>query len=474
MVVRCLCRYGVSGQAVTRFHSDPGASIQPSSLDHGLATGQRACSQSRVWLQRVRRLPIRSSHLNALPTVGRPPLRFFAAGLALVLAGCAVPPPAGGDKAGRPLRQPLHRPVPIEGSAISPACGKPLPLNEKSESTTRTAALIAEALRQHRAFGSQIIDVEGGLIHAGFAEAEFDRLPGASLSTWERVDAFWSAVPAHDADARRIRISKGASVSLRFALQETGVGDSSDAGPAISGVPMEPGSDVRAAVRTSLRRAAAVDNPWSAAFISYLQSQAGARPDEFAFSAAHVDYVEQAVEVSMEEANAASPAGIYRACDLAVAAPLPGDLLCATRGARAAVGSYAELVASLSDRWLANSAFPMHCELVVAVDPAGRFLESIGGNVVQSVTRRRLALADDGTGLLHRRYAAAAALAIAASAASTAAAHCNGVAEVEAGAAPDPEKDLESKAAAQADAATSCRSPSLNDAPWVVLLQLRR
>ena len=55
----------------------------------------------------------------------------------------------------------------------------------------------------------------------------------------------------------------------------------------------------------------------------------------------------------------------------------------------------------LATRPTGGDALPMHCDVVVAVDATG--FETIGGNVVQSVTRRRLDFAP-GTRWLDPSY----------------------------------------------------------------------
>jgi hypothetical protein len=296
-----------------------------------------------------------------------------------------------------------------------------------SAQSAKIVALINEATREHLVFGGQSIDEDGRLLHCGFAEAEFETAAPDRTPTWARVDHFWASVPRHDADSRIVRTGVGRSVSLTQALRLDGKSE---------------------VARTSVLRAAVVDNPWSAAFISALEKRVGLTPSEFAFSAAHADYVTQAAATSEAEARGnANVSAAYRACPLTDAAPHPGDLLCATRGNRSSLDSYAALMEGLSERNRFNAGFAMHCELVVAVNRDAGYLEAIGGNVVQSVTRRRLSLADEGTGLLNARYLRAARDDRA----------CNAVSRNPSGEEP----------------AHLCPQPSLNDLSWVVLLQWR-
>lgn len=59
---------------------------------------------------------------------------------------------------------------------------------------------------------------------------------------------------------------------------------------------------MNAATREALLRAAIIDTPWSAAFISYLMKTAGFSSAEFVFSDSHADYVRAALEVTAAEA----------------------------------------------------------------------------------------------------------------------------------------------------------------------------
>jgi len=122
--------------------------------------------------------------------------------------------------------------------------------------------------------------------------------------------------------------------------------------------------------------------PWSAAFISALMRKAGFVRSEFAFSDTHADYLVAARD-GRTSAYAVVPTP---------AAAAPGDLVCATRHARAADVSPTRL----EDIRSGASATPMHCDLVVAVDAANRRLDAIGGNVQQSVARSRIALDEQG------------------------------------------------------------------------------
>ncbi|MGE0797009.1 MAG: DUF2272 domain-containing protein [Lautropia sp.] len=129
-----------------------------------------------------------------------------------------------------------------------------------------------------------------------------------------------------------------------------------------------------------------IDTPaWSAAFISTMMARAGFDRAAFRQTPYHADYVVAARDRSTW------------AFDL-VPTPAraePGDLVCTTRFAKRPQLTPAEI-----DRILPSTVpggpTPMHCDLVIAVDPAAHRLDAVGGNVMQAVSRVVIDLDDDG------------------------------------------------------------------------------
>jgi hypothetical protein len=78
-----------------------------------------------------------------------------------------------------------------------------------------------------------------------------------------------------------------------------------------------------------------------------------------------------------------------------------GDLVCQARGAGAGLDTFDKIGEVLATRDVGGEALPMHCDVVVSVDAAG--FDTVGGNVLQSVTRRRLDFAP-GTLVLDPSY----------------------------------------------------------------------
>jgi hypothetical protein len=114
---------------------------------------------------------------------------------------------------------------------------------------------------------------------------------------------------------------------------------------------------------------------WSAAFVSYVMCASGVGDaDQFHRSEAHWTYVDQAIDA----ADGKAPRAVFRARDLELGLPRPGDLVCGDRtGGR---------FRSTGDKRLAPGEAPLHCDVVVKVDLKHRLAAMVGGNVVQSVS----------------------------------------------------------------------------------------
>lgn len=118
---------------------------------------------------------------------------------------------------------------------------------------------------------------------------------------------------------------------------------------------------------------------WSAVFISWVMRKAGLSERQFLTGDSHSMYV-------VDARDGILPAPAFRIEPLP-AMPRPGDVICAGRG---------------SDKYLASPAAigfgttPMHCDIVVEVDPAARLVKAIGGNVQQSVSMELIELGDSG------------------------------------------------------------------------------
>lgn len=109
---------------------------------------------------------------------------------------------------------------------------------------------------------------------------------------------------------------------------------------------------------------------WSAAFISWIMRSAGLDQTQFLTSESHSGYVVDARDGYL--ANSA-----FEIVPLP-AAPQVGDMVCAVR--EDPIGRVME------PKDVTLRGTPMHCDLVVSLDPASRTFKGIGGNVQQSVS----------------------------------------------------------------------------------------
>ncbi|MFN7678130.1 MAG: DUF2272 domain-containing protein [Cyanobacteriota bacterium] len=117
------------------------------------------------------------------------------------------------------------------------------------------------------------------------------------------------------------------------------------------------------------------DNPWSAAFISFIFRTAGAR-DQFPYSPTHSLYIKQAIENKIQATPNSSFIG-HRISDYA---PQPGHLICRTR-------SWAKNEVTY-DNAVTYDFFPSRCELVVRSSP--NQIDVIGGDQKDSVMREQV------------------------------------------------------------------------------------
>ena len=269
----------------------------------------------------------------------------------------------------------------------------------QAPSPSRALAMASFALQEHEAFGGQSMDAEGRMTEAGDSEAEDTRRTVPGLAPWQRVLGYWQAVDPQLPSLVRFGALRGADRHLLMqALNEATAGR-------LQGMGVGPDEGLDSvelrAVQAALSRVAVIDTPWSAAFISWLARQAGLADDEFVFSEAHVDYAGAAWQAGVEEAAGRPTRYALRACDLTRTPPRVGDLVCQARGAGAGFDTFDKIGEVLAARDTGGEPLPMHCDVVVAVDATG--FDTVGGNVLQSVTRRRLDFAP-GTRWLDPSY----------------------------------------------------------------------
>lgn len=257
-------------------------------------------------------------------------------------------------------------------------------------------------------FGGHEIDSDGRLFRFGQTEAEHAPEHGGGRPSrlgdlgWWRVKEYWRALYGEDfADKLEVRGYRGgaeaadsaqAAILLRPHVADVLRAADSIADPAL-----------REVLREAALRAAIIDTPWSAAFISYVIKQAGVTADAFEFANAHRAYIYDAFAVSAAEAqekeSGKDSARRYRACPVFTTKPRPGDLICFQREPALADKSDVEVRAiirgEIADASRPRSVRQTHCDVVASVDRAANKVYVIGGNVEQAVTVKKLNLRRD-------------------------------------------------------------------------------
>jgi Uncharacterized protein conserved in bacteria (DUF2272) len=255
------------------------------------------------------------------------------------------------------------------------------------------------AIDEFARFNGHKIDSNGRLFHYGLNEAEQaagEQPARVGELAWWRVMKYWHSLYGDDIGNKlEVRGYSGASTATdqtqTAALLPPDVGDLLRAAEGVS----DP--DLREVMREAILRAAIIDTPWSAAFISYVIKQAGVAPAAFQFSNAHRAYIYDAFAASAAEANDTAGERLYRACPLATTIPRVGDLVCFQRERTLADASEeavrerirAEVAAGDPDK---HSVRSTHCDVVASVDVPARKMYVIGGNFLDGVTAKKLNL----------------------------------------------------------------------------------
>ena len=263
------------------------------------------------------------------------------------------------------------------------------------------------AIDEFTRFDGHRIDASGRLFRFGLTEAEHEEDDGGVRQGrlgqlgWWQVMKYWRALYGNDAgDMLEARGYRDAST----ATSETQAADLLDATPTELLRAVEAVSDPVAheILREATLRAAIIDTPWSAAFVSYVIRQSGVAENAFQFSNAHRAYIYDAFAASAAEASHAAQEAqeandrLYRACPLNATRPRAGDLICQLREPALADASdlavRERIRAELASGTDVRSVRRTHCEVVAHIDVPARKMYTIGGNVSQSVTARQLNL----------------------------------------------------------------------------------
>jgi hypothetical protein len=257
------------------------------------------------------------------------------------------------------------------------------------------------AIDEFTRFGGHQIDSDGRLFYFGLTEAEHEEDEGGNPQAqlghfgWWQVMRYWRSLFGDDTDSKlEVRGYGDASTTTddtqEAALLRTSAAELLRLAESVTDPAM------REILRETVLRAAIVDTSWSAAYISYVIRKSGVAPTAFQFSNAHRAYIYDAFTVSAAELKNDASEGIYRACPLTTTRPRVGDLICQQREpalADATADAVRERIRSeLDGSPEARSVRRTHCEVVAHVDQAARKVYTIGGNVNQAVTVRKMNL----------------------------------------------------------------------------------
>jgi hypothetical protein len=216
-------------------------------------------------------------------------------------------------------------------------------------------AIVRTTCNEHRLWYHPFIDRDGRIANLGASEAESGSLADNGVIAWQRVASYWR-------DSGTLG-AMGAAPGAQSCFAAAGNRYTDN--------------DCRAFL---------IDNPWSAAFISWVMTRAGV--PGFNRSPRHIDYIRAAYQ--------SGGSGPYRLTDPSAEKPAPGDMLCFLRN-RSTTLNYSGLIQALGNGSASN--WQSHCEIVVTANAGGdRILHLVGGNVANSVVMRKLAL--DRTGLI--------------------------------------------------------------------------
>ena len=237
----------------------------------------------------------------------------------------------------------------VHATPAAGPCEQPLP----ADTGPAAAAIVRTACLEHKAWFEPFIDANGRLASLTVTEAERTRLRD-DTPAWQRVARYW-------------RESGTLSSMIHIAGARSCL---------YPGSGREADSDCRVYL---------VDNPWSAAFVSWVMARTSL--PGFVGSPRHVDYIARAWHNPED-----SP---YVHADPFVARAAPGDLLCHLRDGDQALGPKG-LQQALDER---KRLMPQrsHCDIVIAAGLDGdHTLYLIGGNVFDAVTMRKMPLDAEG------------------------------------------------------------------------------
>jgi hypothetical protein len=260
------------------------------------------------------------------------------------------------------------------------------------------------AIGEFTGFGGHQIDSSGRLFRFGLTEAEHEADDGGGRPGsighlgWWRVMKYWRALYGDDA-ANKLEVRGYRDASTLTQETEGAALLRTTAARLLRAADSESDPAEREILREAALRAAIIDTPWSAAFVSYVIRQSGVTANAFQFSNAHRAYIYDAFAASAAEPANQAGERLYRACPVTTTRPRAGDLICHQREPALANASdetvreriRAELAGSADARTVRRT----HCDVVAYIDAPARKMYVIGGNVAEAVTAKKLNLRRD-------------------------------------------------------------------------------
>jgi len=314
-------------------------------------------------------------------------MRAFVCAIVAAVALCVQPAFAQAERSAAPFWKAVQ--ANCDATAAKPA----------SKLGRRIAQI---AIDEFTRFGGHEIDSTGRLFRFGLTEAEHEAENGpvrrASLGHlgWWQVMKYWRALYG-EAAADKLEVRGYAGASSATQGEQVAPLLRATAGELLHDVDGVSDPAAREILRETVLRAAIIDTPWSAAFVSYVIRQSGVTANEFPFSNAHRDYIYDAFATSAAElAKHAVAERIYRACPLTTTRPRLGDLIC--NQAEPALADASEetvrerIRSELGGSPAARTVRHTHCDVVAYIDAPARKLYAISGNVYQAVSVRKLNL----------------------------------------------------------------------------------
>jgi hypothetical protein len=261
------------------------------------------------------------------------------------------------------------------------------------------------AIAEFNHYGGHRIDSNGRLFRFGLTEAKHEEEDGGNQRAnlghlgWWQVMKYWRALYGDDTADKLLEVRGYRDASTLTQEAQVAALLRTTAAQLVRATDGVSDPVAREILRESAIRAAVIDTSWSAAFISYVIRQSGVGANAFQFANAHRVYIYDAFAASTAELSDKTGDWLYRACPVTTTRPRIGDMICHQREPALADASgqavRERIRAELSGSAKARSVRRTHCEVVAHIDVGARKMYTIGGNVNQAVSARKLNLRRD-------------------------------------------------------------------------------